>query len=676
MEKSNVYKRRGMLCLAVAVLIFSVYGIRLFNWQILQGDEYQETAKNNSTYSLTSDRTRGEILTSDGKRLATNKTIYNVVLRYSYADKDKLNETVRDVLDILSKRNEKWIDTLPIVYKNNGYSFNKNDTADEMFKFLHSDEMLGKNYKNADEYIRELSKMYKCSFTDKQTLRDVISVRVNMDYKNYGSENDYIIAEDVSADMMQIISENSSKLNGIEISTTVERQYKNGTLAPHIVGTIGKISAEEYKTYSDKGYGYNDMIGKFGIEQALEEQLRGKEGKAYVQKNGNGSIIKTVETENASPGNTVWLTLDSELQKVANEALAYNVNQSHNNGASDCQAGAVVMLDVNDFSVLAAATYPSYDISKYSNYDYYEKLVNDESSPLYSRAFDGAFAPGSVFKPCVALAGLEEKKITKDSYITCTQEYDYYPTDIVKCMGYHGAINMNTALAVSCNYYFAEVGRRLGVDSIYSYAEKFGLGLRTGVEIPENIGILAGRDSTSWMEGNTVQAAIGQSDNAFTPAQLASYAATIANNGKRLRTHIVKKITSYDRSQTLSETTADNVNVLSTLTVDKDNLKTVQQGMWSVCNDYNGTAYSVFGNYGVKVAAKTGTAENSGTDHTVFICYAPFDKPQVAIAVVIEHGAYTTYSSGVAKALMNKYFFNKDYDPDSESVDEAGFVAH
>ena len=324
------------------------------------------------------------------------------------------------------------------------------------------------------------------------------------------------------------------------------------------------------------------------------------------------------------------------------------------------------MLDVKDFSVLAAASFPTYDISKYSDYDYYSSLSNDETTPLYSRTFDGAFAPGSVFKPCVALAGLEEGKITKDSVITCTQDYDYYPTDIVKCMGYHGDTSLNKALAVSCNYYFAEVGRRLGINTIYSYAEKFGLGLPTGVEINESTGILAGRDSKSWTAGNTVQAAIGQSDNAFTPAQLATYVATIANNGTRLQTHLMKKITSYDRKKTIKENNESNVEVKSTLKVNEENLKAVQKGMWSVCNESDGTAYDVFSNYGVTVAGKTGTAENSGTDHTVFMCYAPYEKPEVAIAVVVEHGSMKKYSTDVAKALLDKYFYNKDYTPSEE----------
>lgn len=657
MERDMSLNRRGTVLLIITLVLVAVIVARLFFWQVIEGDKYKEVAKNNASFSITSDITRGEILTSDGKPLATNRTIYNVMLKDSYIDDKDMNSTIIKVFDVLATRNEDFVDMLPILYENGSYSFAEEDN-ENCLEYLQSEAMLNTGvYTLPQQYIDDLVKRYECeNIKDKALQRNVISVRFNMERTGFSPINDYLFSEDVSADMMQIISENRENLKGVEIATTVERQYKNPTLAPHIVGIVGNINQEEYEANPD--YGFSDLIGKFGIEQAYESTLRGKAGKAYVEKNAQGSIIRTVDTENAEPGRSVWLTLDSELQDVANKALEDNINDAHDNVAEDCVAGAVVMLNVEDFSVLSASTYPSYDLSKYSGYKYYASLVNDETSPLYSRAFDGVFAPGSVFKPCVALAGLEEKKVSKNTYINCTQNYDYYPTDVVKCMGYHNEITMDTAMHVSCNYYFAELGRRLGINTIYSYAEKFGLGLPTGVEIGESKGILAGRDSTSWTAGNTVQAAIGQSDNAFTPAQLATYVATIANNGTRLKTHLVEKVTTYDKKYITEET---EKKTMSTLNVDKKNLQYVQKSMWGVCNAEDGTAYEVFGDYGVEVAGKTGTAENSGSDHTVFMCYAPFDKPEVAIAVVIEHGEQKRYSTNVAKALLDKYFFDKDY---------------
>ena len=403
------------------------------------------------------------------------------------------------------------------------------------------------------------------------------------------------------------------------------------------------------------------------MEALFEDELKGEGGTKIIQRNSDGAIVETVETVDATPGNTVYLTLDTKLQQIAVKSLAQNIRDARTEGITvcketgkklqgeDCKSGAVVMLDVSDFSVLAAASCPTYDLNKYSEYgDYYTRLANDKTAPLYNRAFSGTFACGSVFKPVVAMAALEEKIIKPGTKIFCTQKYDYYPTNIVECMHRHGELDLRGALTQSCNYYFAETGRRLGIDTMYLYAEKFGLGGYTGLEIEESRGMLAGRDSSSWMPGNTVQAAIGQSDNAFTPVQLATYAATIANNGVRLKTHIISKITDYERKKVFAD--YNKAEQLDECGVSAQNLKTVQNDMLSVTQDPSGTANSVFGGYRVKVAAKTGTAENSGSDHSTFICYAPFDKPQVAVAVVLENGVRGKYSMQVAKDLLDGYF--------------------
>ena len=386
-----------------------------------------------------------------------------------------------------------------------------------------------------------------------------------------------------------------------------------------------------------------------------------------IKRNSDGTIVDTIETIDSKPGNTVYLTLDKKLQETAVKSLAENVKAAKVQGVAtkesyggsgwgeDCETGAVAMLSVRDFSVLAAASYPTYDLNKYSQYgDYYVKLSENKNSPMYNRISVGSFACGSVYKPCVACAALEEKTITKDTEIFCKQEYDYYPSNVVHCMHYHGDENVTGAIAQSCNYFFAETGRRLGIETMYLYSEKFGLGEYTGIEIEESKGTLAGRDSTSWMPGNTVQAAIGQSDNAFTPLQLATYAATLANDGTRLKTHVVSKVTDYERTKTIED--YSKATVVDTCGISKKNLDIVQKAMLEVTQDEDGTAYSMFGDYKVKVAAKTGTAENAGSDHTTFICYAPFDKPEVAVAVVIEHGAKGRYSMQVAKDLLDVYF--------------------
>lgn len=668
-EKSN--KIRVTLCVLITLVIFGAFAVRLFDWQILNGKHYAQLAQSSVSYNVKSEATRGEILDVNGVPLAVNETGYNVVIDKLYLDYDRLNEIITMLLNLMNARSEKWVDILPVKYaESRGYFFSS-DSEDELSLLAREDMCNLPTDAQPQQFIESLANRYSAQdITDKKTQRDVISVRYNMEKTGFSNSNPYTFAENISTDTVAVVSEHTQGVGGVEILTTLIRTNKNPTLAPHLVGALGYITQEEYntKTLEGKSYGYDDKIGKFGIEAAFEDTLKGTEGTKIVQKNYDGTVVNVVETVDAKPGNTLYLTINSKYQQAANKALEENIKAAKASGISsggkgngeDCEAGAAVMLSVKDFSVLACASYPNYDLEKYGRYDdYYVSLSTDKTSPLYNRALNGSFAPGSIFKPCVAAAALEEEAISADTKIDCTRYYDYYPSDIVACMGYHGKTNLSTALEVSCNYFFAEVGRRLGIDTMYLYAEKFGLGVKTGIEVAESTGILAGRDSKNWYEGNTVQAAIGQSDNAFTPIQLATYAATIANNGTRLKTHVVDKIVNYSRDTVIMQNDKSKPEVVEKVSISQKNLDIVKQGMRSVVADPNGTANYAFGNYRVNVAAKTGTAENSGSDHTTFICFAPYEKPEVAIAVVIEHGAKGKYSTSVAKALLDAYFEDK-----------------
>ncbi len=676
-EKQAVEKRflkkRVVICIIITLVIFSGFVCKLFVWQIVEGREYAKLADTSTAYTVTTDATRGEILDCNGVGLAVNRTGYQIVLDKLYIDPEKLDQTILSLISLMEKRDEKWIDNLPIKINSNGeFKFKKNMRSE--IKTLKSKDYLDlKASDNAKTCIKLLIERYDIDtkkIKNKEDLRNLLSVRYNMQRMWYSNTNPYIFAKGISPDMLAIVSENMQSVSGVEIQTYLTRYNPDGKIAPHILGALGSITQEEYekKTKQGKDYGFNDSIGKFGLELAYEDELKGVGGERIVQKNSDGKVTKVVESVNAKPGNTLYLTIDSRLQKVANEALetqvkaarAFGKGEAYYKGkgqGEDCETGAVVMLDVRDFSVLAASSYPTYNINKYSKYgDYYVNLAEDENAPMYNRAFVGSFAPGSVFKPCVAAAALQENIIDEGTFITCTKNYDYYPTNPVACMGTHGSIGLRTAITKSCNYFFAETGRRLGIDTMYLYAEKFGLGEKTGLEIEESNGTLAGRDSKIWQDGNTVQAAIGQSDNTFTPVQLATYTATIANNGTRLRTHIVKEIKDYKKTKTVYKYDTKNPEAVDTSGVSKYNLAVVQSCMRNVAASPEGTAYSVFGNYATSVAAKTGTAENAGSDHTVFICYAPFDKPEVAVAVVLEHGAHGKYSMNVAKSLLDEYF--------------------
>lgn len=654
----------------IVISFFAVFVARLVDWQLVNGREYSELAARSTSYTVETAATRGEILDKNGEGLVVNTTHYKVVLDKLYLDEDKRNETILHLIDILGKTGDKWEDTLPIELSTSGeYSYKKGREDD--IRTMLSIELLDlPSDTTAEACIEQFAKRYQIDGQHSRTeLRNLISVRYNMEICGFSNSTPYDFAKDISENAVSAVSENTQGVSGVEVQTYLIREAKDADLAPHLLGALGSITEDEYKELSkqDDTYTQNDKVGKFGIELACESYLKGTAGAKIIQKNSDGAIVDTVETIDAKPGDTVYLTIDSELQKTAVKSLETNVKAAKALGEAnaeaygktgfgeDCETGAVVMLDVSDFSVLAAASYPTYDLNKYSQYgDYYIKLEEDENSPMYNRAFVGSFACGSVFKPCVALAALEEGVIDADKEIFCSQYYDYYPTNVVECMHYHGDLNVTGALTQSCNYFFAETGRLLGIDTMYLYAERFGLGEYTGIEVEESKGFLAGRDSTSWVPGNTVQAAIGQSDNAFTPLQLATYAATIANNGTRLKTHVIDKITNYERTETIADYSTNEV--VEECGISEENMKLVQNGMLRVTTDEDGTAYSVFGDYKVKVAAKTGTAENSGSDHTTFICYAPYEKPEVAIAVVIEHGAKGQFSMQVAKDLLDTYF--------------------
>lgn len=670
LKEEKFIQKRTVICLIIVTVIFLGFVARLFSWQIVEGSYYKELAQKSTAYTVTTDATRGEILDRNGKGLAVNKSCYRVELDKLFLDPDTTDKSILKLISLMEKAEEKWIDVLPIEISQGKFVFKK-DSASEI-KTLKSEEFLNlKNKDTAQLCMTLLTERYKLqNIENKEDLRNLASVHYNMEKTGFSNTKPYTFAEDISSSTVSIISENTQNITGIEVQTYLERYNPDGDLAPHILGALGSITSEEYqeKKAQGKDYGYNDVIGKFGLEYAYEEKLKGVAGEKIVQKNSKGSITDVVQTNDAKPGETLYLTIDSKLQKVACDSLAEQIKEARKNGkiqaaaygkgrGEDCETGAVVMLSVKDFSVLAAASYPTYDLNKYSEYgSYYVKLATDKTSPMYNRAFVGSFAPGSVFKPCVACAALEEKILTPTTQINCTKYYNYYSANPVACMGYHKNISLNTAVAKSCNYYFAEAGRLLGIDTMYLYAEKFGLGEKTGLEVDEGRGFLAGRDSTQWLDGNTVQAAIGQSDNAFTPVQLATYTATIANDGVRYRTHLVKEIRNYQRDSIIYRYDSNHPEVVDTVGVSQKNLNEVQKAMRSVVSSESGTANAYLGDFPVKVAGKTGTAENSGSDHTVFICYAPYDDPEVALAVVLEHGASGKYSMTVARALLEAYF--------------------
>lgn len=649
---------RYIFCSVLIIAIFSAYIARLVDWQIVNGEEYRERANRSSIYKNKTDALRGEILDVNGVGLVENVTGYKIVFDRFSLDEEKENQVILELIDLLNLKKEPFIDELPIkLSKNGGYEFIEG--KEKEIKELKGKNRLNLNpYSTANECMDKLVTKYKCENYDAEKKRNIASVKYNMDINGYydSMASSYTFASEISPELLIIISEKFQDTPGVRIGLSSKRQPVNSDLAPHIVGTVGKMSEEQYEKLKDKGYSIEDIVGKSGIESAFEENLRGIAGEKKVEVAKDGSIINTPNAKEAKPGNTIFLTIDSRLQRAANESLEKAIKSS---GQHDCVAGGVVALSVKDFSILAAATYPNYDLAKLSEPGYYGELAKNKANPLYNRAFQGAFAPGSVFKPLVASGALEEGVLTTQDKIRCTGLYQYPGHDFTtKCLGVHGNADLNYAMAKSCNVFFSEVGRRLGIDNMNLYAKRFGLGVKTGIELNETAGTLAGPEYSKsigarWSNLVTIKAAIGQSDNQFSPLQLATYVGTIASGGNRYRPHLIRKITDYRRQNIIMENNPDNPELVETSGVSEDNLNIIKAAMRQVV--LAGTATN-FSSYGVTVAAKTGTAQNSGSDHTTFICFAPYENPEIAIGVVVEHGAKGMVSKAVAKGIMDVYF--------------------
>lgn len=669
---------RAVACLVLAGAVSGLFVARLFDWQIVQGSSFLEKAERSSQRLVTLPTNRGEITDINGVGLATNKTGYAVQFDKAYMRSGTENATIMRLIRIVEGRGEKWLDTLPIAMNAQGkYSFMPD--RDKDIAFLKSDQFLHRNqYATAADCMSALRDMFfkkdEESGTDeaaqysKEEQRKIISVRYAMVVQGFSTDTPYTFAEDVSLDTVQIISENSADMPGVTTAVTTTREYPNGTLLPHQVGQMRAINAQEYEEKKTQGYHLNDRLGVSGIEGAMESSLRGTEGRKRLTISKDGEV--TGEKVEVAPqnGNSVALTVDSNIQKIAAESLARNVQAAHAAHPA-CKNGAVVALRVKDFSVLAAASYPSYDLSKYiTDAQYANQLISeqdDDLSALVNRC-NSAYTPGSIFKPAVALTALQEGDITPYTQFTCTHTYmrfkntGYTPT----CMGTHGSINVQTALKKSCNIFFFETGFHATIDKLNAYCLKLGLGDRTGLETESSgskPGVLAGRSEKEatggiWGPTDTIQAAIGQSDNKFTPTQLAAYVATIANNGTRKQVHLVDRVTDYSGQKLISKTQPEVYTDNSKFDfISRENLQVVQGGMRMVCQT-GGTAAGRFANYPIQVAAKTGTAETGGKDNTTFITFAPYGNPEIAIAVVLEHGEDGHFSQDIAKDIYNAYF--------------------
>lgn len=690
----------------VLVVLIVIYAVTLYKLQIIEGEAYYEKSRDNNVTIETVAAARGSILDRYGRVLVENKTCNNLVINAdelfpdsSEETQQKANATILEVCRLLEQYGDSHTDTLPIT-KTPPYEYTEmTDVQRTTLNAYLKDKDLPETT-TAVELMAYMRGRYKIddSYTAEET-RTIAGVRyeVNSRYSAGFSTSPYVFAEDVSTDLIATLMEND--IAGFDVEQSFVRKYNTGYGA-HILGYIGMMTAEELEKYSGEDYAMDALVGKDGAEYAFEQYLHGVDGEARVTSTAEGVVTSTVYTKEPQPGNNVYLTIDIGVQEAAENALnafiteknaereAANAELEKYGGSEDdyqklITGGGVAVVDIATGEPLAIASWPTYDLGELmeSFSENYSLLLEQDNAPLFNRALQGAYAPGSTFKPCVAIAGLNEGKIDLTTTIECEgifTKYEaagYTPTCWIYGQGSHGVLTLQEALTVSCNYYFYTVADYLQISLMAKYAKLFGLGESTGIELYEETGVMASdeymqqKEGRDMYAGDTLQAGIGQSDSLFTPMQMAEYCAALANSGHRYSASILKSVRSYDFSQTLYEREAEE---LSTVDTKEEYFQAVREGMRGVVSDpAAGSVYTVFADAPYSLAAKTGTAQtgsdNESDNNGFFICFAPYDDPQVAIAVAVEKAGSGASVAPIAREILDYYFSFMDSSADLES---------
>ena len=683
----------------VVIVISVIFIATLFNLQIVNGENYREQSEKRMLRTKNITAPRGELYDRNGVILATNKLSYDVELYKVRVSTKEQNDGILRLVEILNENSDKVYSTFPVNDDLNGFNFENTEEEQKWKKEMKLDSTL-----TFDQVIDKYIEKYELQDYSDNRLNQIkmIEIKYEANLNGYSLFNSATIAKDISQKSVAKIGEEKYKIYGISIVSVPKRYYPNGNLLSHTIGYVSKISSTEYEKEKEEGYSVNSVVGKAGIEQSFEKYLKGKDGVIKEETDTLGNVSSQTETTEAKSGDNVTLTIDYRLQKVAEESLLNAINGLQNGTLvgkkfSDANAGAVVVLDVDSGEVLASASYPTYDINSLIggiSLKDWNALQNNSLHPMLNRVVSGTYSPGSTFKMLVGMAGLMNGKITVDEkyYDPGIYPYGYHP----KCWLYtdrhmtHGWINIEGAIKGSCNCYFYEVGRRIGISEIVKYAKLFGLGQKTGIELSGEVaGTIAGADDKSedglkspWYLGDTLSAAIGQSGSSYTPIQLANYIATIANGGKLNKVSLIKSVDNEvagtseslaDINKYTSEYTGVNFEEKD-LNINSEYIDAIKKGMLSVTSETGGTSYIVFKNSDIQVAGKTGTAQvPNGNNNGIFVGFAPYDNPKIAVVAVIEHGGEGTYTANVVKPIMEEYF---NIDKESKQNEKAQNVSN
>ena len=697
--KSEQVNFRFNIVTILAYAIGIVLIVQLFNLQVINGESYREQSNTRLSRVSTIKAARGSILDRSGNELAGVKTENNIEIYKTNISNDELNEAALNLVNLMNQYQISYTDNFPISI--NPFTFTI--SGDELSKFKKKFKI--EENADAETVFYKVKDKYQIKNDNIEDIRKIIAIRYIITTKGYSATKSITIATNVSDEVVAQISERNSDFPGISIETKAARTYLAGSMAAHVIGYTGKIKEEEYKANKDD-YDIDDIIGKTGIEYVFEKYLKGTDGEKQKEMAVDGTITGEYVSKNAIAGSDVVLTIDSNLQKTTEESLENCINKIKNGGFSqryDAQGGAAVVMNVNTGEVLATASYPTYEpqwfvggISQ-ENWAY---LRDDTRHPQLNKAIQSTYAPGSTFKMVTAIAGLETGVITTKEKINDTGIYKKYNSEW-KCWYYtsyhrgHGYQNVTQALQHSCNYFFYETGDRMGIDNLSKYALHFGLGNKTGIELPnEKSGVAASKETYAKIRngatmgpGDTLNASIGQGDNNFTPMQIAKYISSIANGGTVVNPTIIKSVLNSDGTEVskdeIRKYTNEKLGIVDTddgITISDESVEVAKEGMRMAASEAGGTAYNIFKNFNIEVAGKTGSAEagkdSNGNDlvNAWFVCFAPFDNPEVAVVVMIENGGHGNYAAEVARDVLIQYFGMNESTEVDESMEATPFV--
>ena len=695
---NKLIKNGRLIALAsVLVILTVVFVVELYKLQIIEGNKYYEESRNSVVTTETVVATRGNILDRYGRMLVTNTSCYNLMINtgelFPSDNSVDSNAVILELVKLAREHGNDYGDWLPITDKP-PFEYTDMSATDEARLNAYKEARGLAQGCSAVEVLSDMRNRYKIdSNYSAEDARIIAAVRYAVNVRYLINTSDYIFVENADMKLITAIKENN--LVGVSIKESFVREYQTEAAA-HILGYVNWMNEEQYEKYviGTDEYTGDTKVGQEGAEKAFESYLHGINGTVKYTSAEDGTVISTEYTKEPVPGNNVYLTIDLQLQEAAERALETGVKDikaildkqsqvTYVNGElvekdMEITGAAVVAVDVKTGEPLAIASYPTYDLSELLNN--YTQIASAPNAPLYNRALQGEYAPGSTFKPCASIAVLTEGILNTEARLPCGgiytkyAEYGYSPSCWIYGTGsYHGPDNVAEALRDSCNCFFYEVGRLLGIDRMNKYASLLGLGTSTGIELPENRGNMSNSAThyewvgEDWTIGDTLQAAIGQSDSMFTPLQLAEYCAAIANNGQRHSASILKYVRSYDYSQKLYEREDE---VLSEIKSADYNWDAIHYGMYLVANEWSGSGYNVFLNYTASsVACKTGTAQKGQTvsNDGIFICYAPYEDPEIAIAVVVERGGAGANCGSIARDVLEAYFGLKTFSDINET---------